>query len=343
MTPSLFTDTDALESCVGKRPSGSHLKSISFLDEHCETLLAVSPFSVLGVRAEDGSMHSHLVGGAPGFLAPISDTELGLTDLAGPAVVDGAAVGMLSFVPGYRETLRVNGRLRLGDSPSLQVEEAFLHCAKALIRSSFWGEPEAPVPAIDARVTDLTSVATFLEACPFVSLASVDSDGFADVSPKGDPAGMVAQVVDASTLVIADRPGNRRTDTMHNLIGCDSIGLLAMVPGGDQVVEVRGSAGVTDDEELRGRLAVNGKVPTAAVVVTAEHVEVRTDAAFGAAALWDPSRHLERADLPKATQVWADHVKRNDDPGIGNRIARRVVTEKMIDRGVEKDYRENLY
>ncbi|MEM7140748.1 MAG: pyridoxamine 5'-phosphate oxidase family protein [Actinomycetota bacterium] len=272
----LFADVDSLEACVGTRPAGSHLKSIPYLDEHCHTLLAASPFALVGHVDAGGAVHTTAIGGDAGVLAPKGDAAVTLPRLG---LADGAAIGVLSFVPGYRETLRVNGRFRAGDSPRLQVEEAFLHCAKALIRSTFWSEPATthPPDVLATGTTDLANpaVTTFFEACPFVALSSVDAAGNADVSPKGDPAGMVAQVVDGRTVAIADRPGNRRTDTMHNLVENDAIGLLAMIPGRTEVIEVRGRAGVTADEAIRARFAVAGKIPNAAIVIDPDHVEVR--------------------------------------------------------------------
>ncbi|MEM9464344.1 MAG: pyridoxamine 5'-phosphate oxidase family protein [Actinomycetota bacterium] len=342
----LLDTTEALESCVGTRPSGSHLKSISFLDEHCLTLLAASPFGVVGVADDAGSLRTFGVGGGPGVFAATGPTRLVLPAHDDLADADGAPIGVLAFVPGYRETLRVNGRLRTGQNAELEVEETFLHCAKALIRSKLWAEPAPDLPdTVPDGPIGLDDPATraFFEACPLVVLSSVDADGFADVSPKGDPPGMVAQVIDDHTVAIADRPGNRRTDTMHNLVTHDAIGLLAVIPGHDQVIELRGRAGVTSDDGVRERLAVGGKVPHAAIVLSVDRVEARTERGITDAGLWDRSRHIDPADLPRPTQVWTDHVKRNDDPGIGAKIARRVVREKMLDRGIAKDYRDNLY
>ncbi|MEM9036697.1 MAG: pyridoxamine 5'-phosphate oxidase family protein [Actinomycetota bacterium] len=349
MTVELMGDAGALESCVGTRPPGFHLKSISYFDEHCQTLLAVSPFAVIGVTLPDGSIRTHAIGGGPGVLQPVGATELPVPSIALGDAPDGAPVGLLSFVPGYRETLRLNGRLRVAETPVVHLEEAFLHCAKALIRSRLWAEPDSTVAAFRGPAGDgpidlaTTEVARFVGACPFLVLSSVDGDGHADVSPKGDPPGLVATALDASTLAIADRPGNRRTDTMHNLVERDAIGVLAMIPGSPWVVEVRGRAGVTDDEGVRSKLEVTGKVPTAAIVVSADEVEMRYEAALDDAGLWDLDRHVDAANLPKSTQVWVDHVKRNDDPGLAATAARKAVNAKVLGRSIDKDYRENLY
>lgn len=344
-----LADVDALEDCVGSRPAVFHLKSIAFLDEHCRALLAASPFAVVGAVTGDGPLRTFAVGGDPGVLAVTGRASLTLPAPAGLDVPDGAAVGLLTFVPGYRETLRINGRLRTGANPSVDVEEAFLHCAKALIRSGMWDEPATPtapgLAALTEGVADLSTpgVAAFFAACPLVALSSVDAGDEADVSPKGDPAGFVVQVVDDHTLAVADRPGNRRTDTMHNLVERDALGMLAMVPGDERVIEVRGRGAVTADEGVRAGLAVAGKAPKAAVVLTVEHLEVRREPAIATARLWDTSRHVDPTTMPKSTRIWVDHCKLNEDKGLAVAAARKVLNVKMMDVGIGRDYRENLY
>lgn len=338
-------DADALEACVGARPASFHLKSIDHLDEHCHALLGASPFAVIGALAGDGSLRTTAVGGAAGVVAVSGRAELTLPSLAALDLPGAASISLLSFVPGYRETLRVNGRLRTGTAAVVDVEEAFLHCAKAVIRSGLWKAPAPPALTVDNGIQALADpgVAAFFEACPFVAISSCDGGGEADVSPKGDPPGIVARVLDEHTIVVADRPGNGRTDTMHNLVTRDSVGLLALVPGLDQVIEVRGRAGVTGDETVRESLAVNGKTPKAAIAITVEHLEVRHEPAIDAAGLWDTARHVDPATLPKSTRIWVDHVQRNTDPGDAARAARGMLTVPMLEVGITNDYRDNLY
>src|SRR5688572_12926625 len=118
-----ITDVATLEAVVGQRSEAAMLKSIALLDEHCAALLAASPLAVLGTPDADRAVRSVLLGGAPGHLAVSSPTELAVTGLVADGLVDGAPAGLLAFVPGYRETLRVNGALRLDGSPRLEVEE----------------------------------------------------------------------------------------------------------------------------------------------------------------------------------------------------------------------------
>ncbi len=134
-----------LEAVVGPVPGPIMLKSIRFLDEHCERFLACSPFVVIGTTTGDGSLQTITMGGEPGLVAPRSDTLLELGDVSGTDVADGAPAGLIALVPGYGETLRINGRLRVRDGvATLEVEEALLHCAKAVLRSELWTAQRAP-------------------------------------------------------------------------------------------------------------------------------------------------------------------------------------------------------
>ena len=127
-----------LEAILGARPGVMMLKSIHFLDEHCERLLAYSPFVVIGTTTGDGARQTIVLGGEPGLATPRSDTELELGNVAGNDVLAGASAGLIALVPGYGEMLRVNGRRRVKDDlVTLDVEEALLHCADPAASSAF--------------------------------------------------------------------------------------------------------------------------------------------------------------------------------------------------------------
>jgi predicted pyridoxine 5'-phosphate oxidase superfamily flavin-nucleotide-binding protein len=331
-----------LEAVVGARPGAVMLKSITFLDEHCQRLLACSPFAVIGTTTEDGSLQTIALGGAPGVVAPRTDTVLELGDASGRALVDGAPAGLIALVPGYGETLRINGRIRMHDDrAALDVEEALLHCAKAIMRSELWAAPAPPSPPSPGDGVAEPTLEAFLHAAPFVVLASIDGDGHADVSPKGDPPGLIHQV-DDTTIAIADRPGNRRTDTLHNLMDDPRIALLALQPGSPRVAEVRGTARVSTNGALLASMRVRNRTPKVAIVIDVEHQEVRDESALPAADLWSPRRHVEDGVLPRAAEIWADHVRRNTTPGTGAKIARRLVNQTALAAGVALDYRTNL-
>jgi predicted pyridoxine 5'-phosphate oxidase superfamily flavin-nucleotide-binding protein len=327
-----------LEAVVGSRPGAIMLKSIRFLDEHCKRFLTYSPYAVIGTTTGDGALQTIAVVGGPGVVAPRSDTVLDLGDVSGDDVLDGAPAGLIALVPGYGETLRVNGRLRVDDNiATLEVEEALLHCAKAIMRSELWTAQGTPGPSDD---TGAPTVEGFLAAAPFLVVVSTDADGHTDVSPRGDPPGSICQI-DDTTIAIADRPGNRRTDTLHNLMDDARVALLAIQPGSCRVAEIRGAARVCTDSALLASMRLRDRTPKAALVIDVEHRELRDEPVL-ADTLWSPTRHIVDGTLPRAATIWADHVRRNTDSGTSAKVARRLVSKTAIAAGVAYDYRTNL-
>lgn len=328
-----------LEAAVGARPGVAMLKSIRFLDEHCERFLAHSPFLVIGSTTGDGELQAIASGGAPGFVVPRSDSVLDLGELSGNELIDGAPAGVIAFVPGYGETLRINGRLRVTDGVvTVEVDEVLLHCAKAILRSGLWEPLADPGPRSGAATP---TVEAFLEEAPFVVLASIDAEGHADASPKGDPPGLI-RWIDETKIAIADRPGNRRTDTLHNLMDDARIALLALRPGSDHAAEVRGTARVCTDGALLESMRLRDRTPKAALVIDVASRELRQEPALATADLWNPGGHVADDALPRAAEIWADHVRRNTDTGTGAAIARRLVSRKALAAGIAVDYRTNL-
>lgn len=337
-----LADVDSLERAVGTRLLPAMLKSIDHLDEHCETLLARSPIAVVGYDDRDGDRRAAAIGGEPGFSAVESDVRLRLP-LPDDAA-SGSAASTLFLLPGWREALRINGRLDPSRADGLLVEEAFVHCGKAVIRSRLWDEP-TPSPGLvpDASGAPLdASARAFLARSPFVVLVSQDGSGDADASPKGDPPGFV-HVLDDRTIAIPDRRGNRRTDTFHNVLEDPALALLALVPGDDRVLEVLGTAAVTDDDSLRSVMAIDGRKPHAALVLSVRTVRLRSSPAVSAAGLWQAANHVRVDDLPKAGTIWSDHVKANRTGGLKASAIRAAANGSVVQAGAELDYKRNLY
>lgn len=144
----------------------------------------------------------------------------------------------------------------------------------------------APRPqSLLKEVTALTpEYAAWIKVSPFAVLASVGADGL-DCTPRGDPAGFV-DVVDDKTLVLPDRAGNNRIDTLRNLIADPRIALLFLVPGRDETIRIAGSAVISTDPELLQRYVVAGKVPQTAMIITVERVYFQCARALKRARLW---------------------------------------------------------
>ncbi|HUC10632.1 MAG TPA: pyridoxamine 5'-phosphate oxidase family protein [Stellaceae bacterium] len=168
----------------------------------------------------------------------------------------------------------------------------------------------------------------FIALSPFLVIASSDPSGRCDASPKGDAPGFV-QVVDDTTLLIPDRLGNNRVDTLGNLLSSPGIGLIFFVPGLNETLRVNGRAQVTTDPELLEPLAVNGKRPRSGIVVAAEEIYFHCGKALIRSDLWNSKKQIERAAFPSLGRIIAEQVG-----GIDPDEAERQTTES---------YRTRLY
>jgi PPOX class probable FMN-dependent enzyme len=142
---------------------------------------------------------------------------------------------------------------------------------------------------------------------PFCVVATQGPNG-ADISPRGDPPGFV-RVLDDLTLLVPDRVGNNRLDAMTNLLVNPRIGLLFLVPGMNETLRINGTARITDDARLLAPSAVSNRPPKVGIVVAIEEALLHCGKALVRSALWDASRHIDRAILPTYAQMLLEHVK----------------------------------
>jgi len=285
-----------LEAIVGRPPALVMMKELAELDDACRHMLAIAPLAGFGHHDDDGRLRTTVVGGEPGFAKVESPTRIAFA-------TEVAASGPVSFVfllPGVGETLRLNGSVAERSPGRLVVEvrQAYVHCARAIMRSRLW-DPVVPTAGTDAGGTtgplSGAGVAGFLAASPFLVVSSWDGEG-GDTSPRGDTPGFV-RVIDGHTLAIPDRLGNKRADTSHNLLADDRISAAMLVPGRTGVLHVSGTAVITDDADLLADMALGGVVPQSALVVTVERAEVRHNQAVAAANIWDRANHVDAATL----------------------------------------------
>jgi PPOX class probable FMN-dependent enzyme len=135
-----------------------------------------------------------------------------------------------------------------------------------------------------------------IEASPFCVLASAGPEGL-DCSPRGDEPGFV-RVHDARTLMIPDRRGNNRIDSLRNIVRDPRVALLFLVPGVAETLRVNGRASISVAPALLDSFAVNGKRPQTVLVVEVERVFFQCARAIYRSKLWDPARHADRKTLP---------------------------------------------
>jgi len=147
----------------------------------------------------------------------------------------------------------------------------------------------------------------FIARSPFLVIASADPSGRCDASPKGDAPGFV-QVVDDTTLLIPDRLGNNRIDTLANLVARPGIGLIFFVPGINETLRVNGKSAITNNPALLEPLSVNGKVPRSAILITAEEIYFHCGKALIRSDLWNPDKQVRRSDFPSLGRILADQI-----------------------------------
>jgi PPOX class probable FMN-dependent enzyme len=137
----------------------------------------------------------------------------------------------------------------------------------------------------------------FITAAPFFLIATSDGEGNCDVSPKGDPAGVV-KIVDSRTIVIPDRLGNRRVDGHRNILENPHIGLIFIIPNVDETVRVNGRAYITSEPELLASMAVQGRAPKLATVVEIDQVYMHCARSFLRSGLWKPESWPDPDTIP---------------------------------------------
>jgi uncharacterized protein len=146
----------------------------------------------------------------------------------------------------------------------------------------------------------------FIAASPFLILATCGSSG-ADGSPRGDRPGFV-EVADDTTLLLPDRRGNNRIDSLRNIVENPAVGLIFLVPGVHETFRVNGRARISTDPALLARFAVDGKAPKTVLVITVQEAFIQCARALVRSDLWNPARHVRRDELPSIGTILAAHT-----------------------------------
>jgi uncharacterized protein len=170
----------------------------------------------------------------------------------------------------------------------------------------------------------------YIAHAPFLLIGTADAAGRCDASPKGDAPGFV-HVLDDHHLVIPDRPGNKRVDSMRNVLENPHIGLIFLVPRYEETLRVNGRATLTRDPEVLARFEVAGKLPKLAIGVEVEEVFMHCAKAFKRSWLWQPDRWPDISDMAPAACMLFDHAKPAD-----------MTVEDMAKR-LDIGYRTTLY
>ncbi len=163
----------------------------------------------------------------------------------------------------------------------------------------------APVPASTVKVSDRLTphYRALVEASPFLALATVGPEGL-DCSPRGDAHGLVT-IADDRTLILPDRRGNNRIDSLRNIVRDPRVALLFLIPGSGTTFRVNGRAVISVEPGLLDSLAVEGKAPRTALIVTIEECYFQCARAVMRAGLWKTEAQVDPKSIPTAGAMLA--------------------------------------
>jgi len=173
----------------------------------------------------------------------------------------------------------------------------------------------------------------FISMSPFLVISTADAEGKADLSPRGDPPGFV-HIIDDHTILIPDRPGNNRLDTMSNIVANPNVGCLFFIPGFEDTLRLNGRARITDDASLLKHCTVNGKQPKIGILVAVEEVFMHCAKALKRSKLWHDDYKQDRSLMPSIARIIMDQTC---NTGVDETEAREA------DADVEGDYKTGLY
>ena len=321
-----------LEACLGAPGMPAKLKAIDHLDSYAAAWIAMSPLMSAVTAGTAGVVRATLGGGDPGFAVAEGANAMTVARAAlddADAIKVGDGIAFLFVAPGVTETLRVNGRVdKMSDSRiGVRVDECFVHCGKALIRSDFW-QPQ-PRGHIDLP-----------DAARFCVLGTTDGIGNVDASPKGDPAGFLMKL-DDKTFALPDRTGNRRADGHRNIIAHDRVAIIAFAPGATAAIELTGRARLERDMSMLSRMTVAGKDPLLATLIAVERARAYDSQALRRARIWDADRL--NAPRPNPGAALAAHINLSQERSRMPAAERFALTPEGANQRLADSYKNSLY
>jgi uncharacterized protein len=170
----------------------------------------------------------------------------------------------------------------------------------------------------------------YIAKSPFLVLSTSDENGYTDASPRGDAPGFVL-VLDKNRIVIPDRPGNKRMDSLKNILANPRVGLIFLIPGMLETLRVNGKASLTREPVLLERMKAGGKNPLLGIVVEVEECYIQCGKALKRSGLWNPESWADSSTLPSGAEILAAHSK---IPGS---------SEAEIKKRLEEGYKNRLY
>ena len=170
----------------------------------------------------------------------------------------------------------------------------------------------------------------FIALSPLLFLSTADNQGNCDVSPRGDAPGSVL-VLNENYLVIPERPGNRRVDTLKNIIQNPKIGILFIIPGLGETLRINGHAYVIKDEEILKKMQAHEKQPVLGIGVRVEECFIHCAKAFIRSKAWESGSWHKKENLPSIATILSTHLNSSE------------FTEDSIREGFRESYEKRLY
>lgn len=339
--PPFLTSESELREHMPGPPERTLAKIQPRLEETARAWIGRARLVGLATRRDDGAVDVTARALDEGLAEAPDDERILVRDggAIGPAASGIAAnpfAAAIFMLPGLDSTLRANGTARAaGGALELDVHETYMHCPKAFVRSGLWKPPlDEGVAGLEPERGGALGPAgrAFVERAPFALLGTCLPEGHADVSPRGDPPGFV-HVVDARTLLLPDRPGNRIADSFRNLLANPVAGLLFLVPGLAWALRVTGEAHATADPDWLAPLAVKNRAPKLGIWIRIREAVLEPAPALDAARTWSASAHVARDDVPSVGRAIVSQIE-GDGRLTG---AKGWVLDRLLDRDAKKD------
>ncbi len=350
---------EELQSIIGKPHNIIKAKVQSKLDVHCLYFLQQSSIVFLGYRY-DGRSEILILDGAMGFVDILNYRTLHLPEHREFSMIENEvfqspiAVSLYCWIPGIEETLRINGEAnwlhvkdRFFSQKSgkgrkvlrVRVKGAFIHCGKSVKRSGLWKKREL----IDFKVNTAhrenelinSDHKKYIAQSSFLCLFTRNASDRSELSPRGDPPGSVS-IISNKYLLIPDRPGNKRLDSMLNLLSDSRIGITFLIPGSDILLLINGQASIVKDSHLLKLVAVNNKIPRLSLLVTVKQCRFRKTSSLNWPTIWTQSRVADRSRFPSLGKILIDQTTKK-------KSLLSSIKGKLIEAFIQIDYKKNLY
>lgn len=192
------------------------------------------------------------------------------------------------------------------DSSLLQAARENVVTDETTLRALYGEAQQLSIDKVTSRLTPL--MIEFLSASPMYFLATASDQGICDVSPRGDPAGGVV-IASETTLILPDRRGNKRVDSISNLVNNASVGLVFLVPGIDDTLRINGRVTLSHHQPLLDTLTMQGKSPNLALIVDIDEAYMHCPRAFKRSGLWNPETWPAKGAVPTMSAILHEQLK----------------------------------